>query len=188
MENPGKYLTPFQRRLLEKDLQTKELRPEYQRRIKIMLLADEGLGKVQISKALKCTQETARYWMGQARAGQAHNWQDCPRGRPKVTNAEYLARLKELVTGSPHDYGYSFERWTGQWLSKHLKKELGIELSSRHINRLLKQMGLSTRKQSATNNSFANNNNTESPHIALRELSSVSASISPQKWQLDFLG
>ncbi|MEN9518905.1 MAG: hypothetical protein RLZZ381_1493, partial [Cyanobacteriota bacterium] len=37
----------------------------------------------KISKELKCTSETARYWIGQARAGQAHNWQDCPRGRPK---------------------------------------------------------------------------------------------------------
>ncbi|MDJ0571987.1 MAG: helix-turn-helix domain-containing protein, partial [Pleurocapsa sp. MO_192.B19] len=30
--------------------------------------------------------------------------------------------------------------------SKHLAKELGIEVSERHVNRLLKQMGLSTRR------------------------------------------
>ena len=188
MENQGKYLTPFQRKLLEKNLQAKNLRPEYQRRIEIMLLADEGLGKVQISKTLKCTQETARYWSGQAKAGQAHNWQDCPRGRPKTISAEYLTHLKELASNSPRDYGYSFERWTGQWLSKHLHKELGIELSSRHINRLLKQMGLSTRAKSVNRNSFAQDNNPESSGIALRELSSVSASASTQEWQLNFLG
>lgn len=185
MENRGKYLTPFQRKLLEKSLNIKQLRPEYQCRIRIMLLADEGLTKVKISQTLKCTLETARYWIGQAKAGQAHNWQDCPRGRPKSTNAEYLARLEKLAKSSPRDYGYPFERWTGQWLSKHLNRELGIELSSRHVNRLLKQMGLSTRAKSATNNSP----DTDSADlgIALRELSSVSTPESAQTWQLNFL-
>ena len=191
MNQQGKYLTPFQRKSLERSLETKQLRPEYQCRIKVMLLADEGMTKAKISQTLKCTQETARYWIGQARAGQAHNWQDCPRGRPKITNDEYLARLRELATGSPRDYGYPFKRWTGQWLSQHLSKEFEIELSSRHVNRLLKQMGLSTRdKLTATNNS-SNDNNMDS-NIKLRELSSVSASVSTQEstsphlWQVNY--
>jgi transposase len=186
VKQQGKYLTPFQRKLLKKSLQINDLRSEYKCRIKIMLLADEGLTKAKISKALKCTNETARYWIGQARAGQAHNWQDCPRGRPKTTSAEYLTLLKKLVKSSPRDYGYPFERWTGQWLSKHLKQELNIELSSRHVNRLLKDMGLSTRAELTTNNSLSTNSTEES--IALRELSSVSATSTSQEWQLNFLG
>ena len=191
MNKLGKYLTPFQRKSLEKSLE-KELRPEYQRRIKVMLLADEGLTKAKISQTLKCTQETARYWIAQARDGHAHNWQDCPLGRPKTINAKYLARLKELATGNPRDYGYSFERWTGQWLSKHLNRELGIELSSRHVNRLLKKMGLSTRSRSAATDDSLNNNGTKSSNIKLRELSDISASTiaqetSPHLWQLNFL-
>ena len=147
MKKQGKYLTSFQRKMLEKSLSAKKLRPEYRRRIKIMLLADEGLTKAKISTTLKCTQETVRYWIGQAKAGQAYNWSDCPVGRPKTINEQYLARLKELATSSPRNYGYSFECWTGRWLSKHLNKELGIEISSVHVNRLLKQIGLSTRKK-----------------------------------------
>jgi transposase len=189
VKQQGKYLTPFQRKLLKKSLQINDLRSEYQRRIKIMLLADEGLTIAKISQTLKCTSETARYWIGQAKAGQAHNWQDCPRGRPKTTNDKYLARLKELASNSPRDYGYSFERWTGQWLSKHLDKELNVQLSSRHVNRLLKQMGLSTRVKSAvTENSLNENESKENPSIKLRELSSTSTSISLQEWQLNFLG
>lgn len=188
MEKQGKYLTPFQRKLLQKSLQTEDLRPEYQCRIKVMLLADEGLTKAEITKTLKCTKETARYWIGQAKAGQAHNWQDCPRGRPKVVDAKYSARLKELATGSPRDYGYSFERWTGQWLSKHLNKELGIEVSSRHVNRLLKEMGLSTRAKSTTENSSETDNSNTDSSITLRELSPASAPESLQEWQLNFLG
>ncbi len=46
---------------------------------------------------------------------------------------------------SPREYGYPFKRWTAGWLGKQLTDEFGIEISDRHINRLLKKMGLSTR-------------------------------------------
>ena len=174
MVKQGKCLTPFQRKLLEKSLQIEDLRSEYQCRIKVMLLADEGLTKTKIRQELNCTAETARYWMGQARAGQAHNWQDYPRGRPKTIDAEYLALLKKLAESSPREYGYPFKRWTGQWLSKHLKKELDIELSSRHVNRLLNEMGLSTRAKSTSTNPSDSSNTGSS--IALRELSPTSVS------------
>jgi transposase len=70
-------------------------------------------------------------------------------GRPKIVNHQYIERLKELVSSSPREYGYAFSDWTAQWLSKHLAKELGIQISDRHINRLLKQMGLSTKRKSS---------------------------------------
>jgi transposase len=74
-------------------------------------------------------------------------WQDQPVGRPKIISDQYLSRLKELVDGSPRDFGYPFQRWTAQWLKRHLAQETGVEVSDRHVNRLLKQMGLSTRAQ-----------------------------------------
>ena len=184
MTKQGKYLTAFQRKLLEKKLQTEDLRSEYQRRIKIMLLADSGLSKTEISEVVKCSIGTARYWSAQAKAGQAHKWQDCPRGRPKIANAECLALLQKLAKNSPREYGYPFQRWTGQWLSTHLNKELGIKLSSRHVCRLLKQMGLSTRARSTTRTS--DTVNAES-RLTLRELSVTSAPASSAKCQLDFL-
>ncbi len=143
-ENRGLLLSPFQRKLLEKSL-AKDLRPEYVRRIKIMLLADMGYSQTEICQTLNCSQETARYWIFAARTGQAHKWEELSIGRPKRVNEEYLARLKELVTQSPREFGYTFHRWTANWLSKHLEQELGIAISDRHINRLLKKMGLSTR-------------------------------------------
>ena len=140
----GLLLSPFQRKLLEKSLE-KDLRLEYVRRIKIMLLADMGYSQTEICQTLNCSQETARYWIFAARTGQAHKWEELSIGRPKRINEEYLSRLKELVTQSPREFGYTFHRWTANWLSKHLEKELGIVISDRHINRLLKKMGLSTR-------------------------------------------
>ena len=138
-------LSPFQQKLLQAKLQT-NLRPEYRRRIEIMLLADRGCSQTEICDALNCSHETARYWTYIAQKGEAHKWQELPIGRPKTVNEKYLNRLQDLVCQSPQDFGYAFKRWTAHWLSKHLAKELGIEISERHINRLLKQMGLSTRQ------------------------------------------
>ena len=143
-QHQGKLLSPFQRTLLRKNLE-KDLRPEYIRRIKIMLMADSGHSQTEICQALNCSQETARYWILAAKTGQAHKWKELALGRPKIINEEYLARLKELVAQNPRDCGYAFSRWTARWLSKHLAKEFHIEVSERHINRLLKKMGLSTR-------------------------------------------
>lgn len=140
----GEYLTPFQHKLLEKSLQQQDLPRSYRQRLQIMLLASEGKSQTEICQTLGCCAATVRHWMHIARAGMAHQWQECAIGRPKAANDQYLERLRELVNGSPRDYGYSFRRWTANWLSKHLAKELGISVSDRHLKRLLKEMGLST--------------------------------------------
>ena len=140
------YLTPCQRQLLEKNLEN-NLRPEFRRRIHIILLADAGESQTQICRKLGCSQEAARYWISIAKAGKFYKWNDSPIGRPKIVNEQYIQRLKELVTTSPRDYGYAFERWTAQWLNKHLEKELEISVSNYHVTRLLKSMGLSTKRK-----------------------------------------
>ncbi len=148
-DQKGHYLTPFQRKLLQTSLQD-DVTEQYRQRIQIMLLADEGKTKSQICEALGCSPGTARHWILMAKAGLAHNWHDSPLGRPKAVNDLYLERLKELVSQSPKEFGYAFQLWTAQWLSKHLTKEFGFEISPRHINRMLKDMGLSTRSNPAS--------------------------------------
>ena len=142
----SQLLTPFQKSLLLKQLQT-DLRPQYRQRIEIMLLADRGKSQAEICAELNCSKDTARYWITMAQTGLAHKWQEISVGRPKKFNEDYLQRLRELVTSSPKTYGYSFQSWTAEWLSKHLENEFGIKLSARHINRLLKKMGLSKRER-----------------------------------------
>jgi transposase len=145
----SKFLTPFQRKALLKHLQA-NLPPEYQRRLEIMLLADMGKSQTQICQILGCSQEMARYWISRAEAGLAHKWNERSLGRPKTINDQYIQRLKELVSKSPRECGYGFQNWTAQWLSKHLANEFGIEISDRHINRLLKNMGLSTKSKNTS--------------------------------------
>lgn len=165
----SKYLTIFQRKALLKKLRA-NLQPEYRRRIEIMLLADIGKTQTQICNMLGCCQEMARYWSALAKAGLAHTWQERPIGRPKTINEEYTQRLKELVTCSPREHGYGFTCWTAKWLSKHLAQEFGITVSDRHINRLLKKMGLST-KQKPTS-SFNSGTDKRDSNISICDLQS----------------
>ncbi|MGK7954194.1 MAG: transposase [Crocosphaera sp.] len=152
------YLTSFQRKILQTNLET-DLEEKYRQRIQIMLLADEGKSQTEICQLLGCCQATARHWIMMAKSDQAHCWQMSKIGRPKKINEQYLNRLKELVNQSPRDYGYSFGKWTAVWLSRHLAQELNIKVSDRYINYLLKKMGLSTKSKlnHHKNNQIKNN-------------------------------
>jgi transposase len=121
------------------------LRPEYRRRLEIILRTEQGQTQAEICAALGCARETVRYWQAVAQSGQITAWVDKPIGRPKTINSQYLDRLKELVTSSPKDHGYPFRQWTAHWLADHLAQEFDVLISDRHVNRLLRQMGLSTR-------------------------------------------
>jgi transposase len=67
---------------------------------------------------------------------------------PRLLTSDILRSFERTrASHSPREYGYPFQRWTAQWLGKHLAKELGIKVSDCHINRLLKEMGLSTRQR-----------------------------------------
>jgi transposase len=135
----GLYLNPFQRQSLQNHLQT-EKAPEYQLRLQIMLLADEGYSQADICKEVGCSPLTARHWMFVARAGQINDWKEQRIGRPKLVNDKYMERLGQLLYISPLEFGYKTSRWSGQILSQHLAAELGIEISARHVNRLISEL------------------------------------------------
>jgi transposase len=179
----GKYLTPFQRKLLQKSLQD-DLPDTYRQRIQIMLLADEGKYQIEICRILGCCPATVRHWTHIARAGMAHQWQECPIGRHKTVSDRYLERLQELVNHSPRDYGYCFRRWTANWLCKHLAKELGIEVSDRHLTRLLKQMGLSTRPKKTQDEESTDNKN-QSSKISIQDLKTIDPLENPEPLSLN---
>ncbi|MBD0303357.1 MAG: helix-turn-helix domain-containing protein [Tolypothrix sp. T3-bin4] len=175
VDEQSQFLTSFQRKLLLKHIKN-ERRSEYRRRIEIMLLADAGKSQAQVCEELGCSQKTARQWIGMASKGKAHLWHESPIGRPHTVNDGYLKRLRELVSHNPRDYGYPFKQWTAGWLSKHLKDETGIEISDRHINRLLKEMGLSTRSTHAKEVTNQGDSQDKELKIALYDLQPAASS------------
>ena len=100
--HPNSFLSTFQRQYLEKSLE-KDLPKHHDRRIKIMLLADEGKTQTKICQELGCSPSTARYWITMAKSGQAHQWNNPTVGRPQVMDQQGLQRLRELVTQSPKE-------------------------------------------------------------------------------------
>jgi hypothetical protein len=104
-------------------------------------------GAIALSKQVKHRERSRKAKVSHRTHINAQGWQVQPIGRPKIVDDQYLERLKELVSQSPRQLGYPFQRWTANWLRRHLEQETGTVVSDRHINRLLKQMGLSTRSQ-----------------------------------------
>ena len=85
----------------------------------IIDLANQKKHRDEICQATGCSQATARYWISMARNGFIDN--------QKLT--------------------YSIERWNARILSEHLHGVYGIKVTPQYINKLLKQMGLSTRSK-----------------------------------------
>jgi transposase len=104
-------------------------------------------GAIALSKQVKHRERSRKPKVSRKAHTKPSGWQVQPIGRPKIVDDQYLERLKELVSQSPRQLGYPFQRWTANWLRRHLEQETGTVVSDRHINRLLKQMGLSTRSQ-----------------------------------------
>jgi putative transposase len=145
MKQQLQQITDLLVQILPEDLPT-ELNQIHRRRLEIVIRTHLGQSQAEICSALGCSKDTARHWMTIAKTEGLSHWYNSSLGRPKRVNEEYMQRLRELVNSNPKDHGYSFSRWTAGWLNRHLAKELGIEISDRHVNRLLKQMGLSTRQ------------------------------------------
>jgi transposase len=186
MERQGHILSSFQRKQLENQLQQTDLSKLLSQRIKIMLLADEGKTQKDICQELGCSAPTASRWIMFARAQIAHQWKESPPGRPKKVSDQYIQRLKKLVEVDPRDCGYPFQRWTAHWLNTQLVKEFGIQLSDRHLSRLLKELELSTASQFKTTESGTHQINTESK-VAIRNLKITSKTETSDITSLNFI-
>ncbi|ELS05078.1 transposase [Xenococcus sp. PCC 7305] len=180
MNEQDRYLVELLNKLLPTKLPS-DITPEAFRRLEIILRTQLGQSQSAICRAVGCSKETARYWMSVAKTDAISSWSENRVGRPRVVNDLYLESLRELVSHSPQKYGYSFKRWTAGWLSKHLAKELGIEISDRHVNRLLKQMGLSTRGDSSSQNK----KNPNRPTITIEDINPALLSQSRPQSQSD---
>jgi transposase len=158
-------LTEFQRQQLAHDLKNADCAMARQR-IEIMLMADRGMTQKEIYTTLDCSPTTARYWTKMAQQGQAHQWRDVAKGRPKIADDRFCDRLRTLVTQNPKAFGFAFTRWTAAALAHQLNKELGHTVGPRHINRLLHSMGLSTQAKPDPAPESVQEENAEAPPVS----------------------
>ncbi len=163
-------LTDFQKKRLEQELAQPHLSSRDKMRIQIMLLCGQGKSQKQICKLLACAPVTARTWINVVKSEQAHRWHDfCQDGRPKTIEDHHRDRLVELFQQSPKEAGFPFKKWTSTALKKQLFKEFEIEVSARHINRVLNEAGFSTRAPSKPEPEKARGGGLES-RVVIRDL------------------
>ncbi len=60
-------------------------------------------------------------------------------GRPSKLSEPDLAKIKQQLTRSPAELGYSGKRWTGNELAVYIRECFKVELSERHCQRLIRQ-------------------------------------------------
>jgi transposase len=142
-------LNDFQRKHLQKALANPQLSGRNRVRIEIMLRFSEGISQKEICSNLQCSPATARTWIQVVQSGQAHRWEEfCQDGRPKTLEDHHCDRLFELVKyHSPKEFKFAFSQWTAKALQAQLLREFKIDVGTRHINRVLREAGLSRRKQ-----------------------------------------
>jgi transposase len=142
-------LNDFQYKRLQKALVNPQLSDRNRVRIEIMLHFSKGATQKEICHRLRCSPATARTWIQVVQSGQAHRWEEfCQDGRPKILEEQHCDRLFELVKyHSPKDFKFAFSAWTAKALQTQLLREFKIDVSTRHINRVLREAGLSRREQ-----------------------------------------
>jgi transposase len=69
------------------------------------------------------------------------------RGRKPSLSPEQMAALSDLLlNGSPVDYGYNTETWTGPVLIDWVGKSFGVEFKKAQIYNIINQLGFSYQK------------------------------------------
>lgn len=66
-------------------------------------------------------------------------------GRPPKLDDERRAAFRDAVRNPPSDAGYDERAWTTELARRHLEDELDAEYSRRHVQRLLRDAGLTCR-------------------------------------------
>jgi transposase len=142
-------LNEFQRKRLQRSLGCPDLSTRNHLRLQIILMIGEGKSQKEICQTLHCSPATVRPWIQVVKAGQVHRWEEfCQDGRPKTLTEQHRKRLSEWVRyHSPKDFRFAFDRWTAKPLQQMLLKEFGIEISTRHINRILRELGVARRSR-----------------------------------------
>ncbi|MCU4801965.1 winged helix-turn-helix domain-containing protein [Halobacteria archaeon HArc-gm2] len=66
-------------------------------------------------------------------------------GRPTKLSAEDRSQLFDEFRQNPTELGYDQQAWTTDLASHHIRSKYGVEYTTRHINNLFDQAGLSWR-------------------------------------------
>jgi len=101
----------------------------------------EGTSRTQAARITGMDRQTLRDWVVRYNAGGVEGLGDRPwPGRPGRLTAAQLAELERLVEVGPDIDVHGVVRWRCVELQAEIKQRFDVEISKRHVGRLLKRL------------------------------------------------
>jgi transposase len=133
------FLSPSQTEKLQNALR-ESLDPHQRQRVLMLLLRNDGKTYEEISAFIGCSYRSVAQWCVKGNPDDLESLKDERRhGNYRKATPAYIEQLMVVIEQVPSELGYEFGRWTTARLAAHLAKTTKIELSSRQVERILKQ-------------------------------------------------
>lgn len=111
------------------------------RRLLALALVMEGSTRTVAARSAGMDRQTLRDWVIRYNAEGTEGLRDRPRsGRPGQLSEEQLAELTRLVEAGPDIDVHGVVRWRCVDLQAQIKQRFEVEISERHVGRLLKRL------------------------------------------------
>jgi transposase len=111
------------------------------RRLLAIALVLEGTPRTEAARFTGMDRQTLRDWVIRYNEEGVEGLCDRPRsGRPAQLTTTQLAELAQLVEDGPDVDLHGVVRWRCVDLQAQIKERFGVEVSERHVGRLLKQL------------------------------------------------
>lgn len=111
------------------------------RRLLAIALVLEGRSRSEAARVMGMDRQTLRDWIIRYNEEGLEGLRDRPRsGRPCQLTAEQLDELEQLVEEGPDIAIHGVVRWRCADLQAQIKQRFDVELSERHVGRLLKKL------------------------------------------------
>jgi transposase len=133
------FLNPSQTETLQTLLRESQ-DPHQRQRALMLLLRNDGKTYEDISQFIGCSYRSVVEWCAKGNPDDPESLRDERRhGNYRKATPVYIEQLIIVIEQAPSELGYEFGRWTTARLAAHLAKTTQIALSSRQVERILKQ-------------------------------------------------
>jgi transposase len=111
------------------------------RRLRALLLKQQGWSQRDIGDALGVSEETVSRWLARARDGgpEALLAQSSPGRPPKLSSAQKRL-IPEFLWHGPEAYGFRGDVWTCARVARVIAEEFGVHYHKDHVGKLLKEL------------------------------------------------
>lgn len=115
---------------------------EYRRCLSVLLRA-RGVHPGDVAETLGVTRRSVERWVKAYRANGVAGLRERTRpGRRRRIDEAQRRLITEVALKGPRAFGYLKNEWSIRLLSRHLTRELGIEVSRAHVWRILRELGI----------------------------------------------